>query len=217
MRDTAPPPAAPEGGEDIPSFLRFTPAPVRSRRDGWSPAMQFRFVLALARGVGVDEAARSLGRRRQSAYALRRRAGAEGFAAAWDAAVGFAQGARGAVAAMPLGSGHSAIETLLVPRFYRGRLIGFTQREDLTGAMARLRRLDRLAESIEARDAEARRPRAPRPAPASAERYKPGVRADAEIDKADTTNMRTAQHRQLPRRLTEALARMHGMTPRDSM
>jgi hypothetical protein len=37
---------------------------------------------------------------------------------------------------------------LLVPRFYRGRLIGFVQREDLRGAMARLRRLDRLADRL---------------------------------------------------------------------
>jgi hypothetical protein len=137
--------------DNIPPFLRFAPVPVRSRRDGWTPELQFRFLLALARGAGADEAARTLGRRRQSVYALRRRAGAESFAAAWDAAVDFARAARGAVAAMPLGSGRSAIETLLVPRFYRGRLIGFVQREDVSSAMARLRRLDRLAERIEAR------------------------------------------------------------------
>ncbi|HEX8310052.1 MAG TPA: hypothetical protein VF614_01970 [Chthoniobacteraceae bacterium] len=156
-----PPPAPPD---DIP-FLRFAPVPVRSRRDGWTPELQFRFVLALARGAGVDEAARSLGRSRQGAYALRQREGAEGFAAAWDGAAEFARGARGAAAGLPLGFGQSAIETVLVPRTYRGRLIGFTQREDLTGAMARLRRLDRLAERIEAQEQGRARAASARPAP----------------------------------------------------
>ena len=145
MSDGPAPAAHPD---DLPAFLRFAPVPVKARRDGWTPELQFRFILALARGASVDEAARRVGRTRQTAYALRRRAGAEEFAAAWDAAVAFAGEARGAAAGLPLGAGGSAIETLLVPRFYRGRLIGFVQREDLRGAMARLRRLDRLADRL---------------------------------------------------------------------
>lgn len=135
----------------LPDFLRFAPVPVRSRRDGWSPLLQLRFVVALARGASVDEAARGLGRSRQTAYALRRRSGAEGFAAAWDSAVAFAQEARGfAWSARRLpGASASGIETVLVPRFYRGRLVGYVQREDLSGAMAKLGRLDRLAERLE--------------------------------------------------------------------
>jgi hypothetical protein len=169
----SPAPAAPAESatpliDDLPLFLRFTPAPGKARRDGWEPRLQFRFVLALARGASVQEAARSLGRSRQSAYALRERAGTkgegadegaeqgpaahdapQGFAAAWDAAAEFAREARGAAAGMP-GAMRPAIETLLVPRFYRGRLIGYVQRDNLTGLMARLRQLDRLADRIEA-------------------------------------------------------------------
>lgn len=144
------PAATSSASDNLPAFLRFAPVPVKTRRDGWTPRLQFRFVLDLARGAGVEEAARRLGRTRQTAYALRRRVGAEGFAAAWDSAIEFARAARGAAASLPLGSG-SAIETLLVPRYYRGRLIGFIQRENLTGVMARLRQLDRLADRIEAK------------------------------------------------------------------
>jgi len=38
-----------------------------------------------------------------------------------------------------------------VPRFYRGRLIGFVQRDDVTGLMARLSGLDRMADRLDAR------------------------------------------------------------------
>ncbi|HZG45542.1 MAG TPA: hypothetical protein VEZ41_04645 [Allosphingosinicella sp.] len=142
---------APTPAEQEPSlpFLAFTPAPVRARRDGWTPELQRKFVLHLARGCGVDEAARLVGRSRQSAYALGARAGAEGFAGAWDAAVAFAGAARGAgaaVAQLP-DAFSSGGETLLVPRFYRGRMIGYVLREDLRGLMSALRRLDRLADA----------------------------------------------------------------------
>lgn len=138
----------------LPAFLRFAPVPVRSRHDGWSPALQLRFVVALARGAGVDEAARRLGRSRQTAYALRKLPVAQGFAAAWDAAVAFAREARGLAWAgrrLP-GASPEGIETVLVPRFYRGRLVGYVQREDVSGAMARLARLDRIAERLETAD-----------------------------------------------------------------
>lgn len=141
------PAAHPEEQSPLP-FLAFTPAPVRARRDGWTPDHQRRFILHLARGHCVDEAARLVGRSRQTAYALRGRAGASGFAAAWDAAIAFAGAARGAGAAcanLP-GAMTGPAPTLLVPRFYRGRLIGYVLREDLSGLMSTLRRLDRLSD-----------------------------------------------------------------------
>ena len=131
---------------ELPQFLRFTPVPLRTQHNGWSDALQVRFVLALARGAGPHEAARSLGRTRQSAYRLRQRPGAESFAAAWDAAQAFSR--KAAVAGRRRVSATSMIETILVPRYYRGRLIGFVEREDMAGAMRLLRRLDRLAERI---------------------------------------------------------------------
>ena len=67
---------------DLPAFLRFEPARLRAQHNGWSPMLQRRFVLALARGAGPAEAARALGMSRQSAYRLRARPGGESFAAA---------------------------------------------------------------------------------------------------------------------------------------
>jgi hypothetical protein len=134
------------GMDILPPFLRFAPVPLRKQHNGWSPARQHRFIIALARGAGPGEAARSLGKTRQSAYDLRKRPGAEEFAAAWDAALAFAQEVR--VVQTAPAAGMAGVETLLVPRYYRGRLIGFVQREDVHGAMRLLGRLDRLTESI---------------------------------------------------------------------
>ena len=133
---------------ELPPFLRFTPVAVRSQHNGWSPELQQRFIVALARGDGPDAAARSLGRTRQSAYQLRKRRGAGSFAAAWDRALDFARSAAGARGAAVPGAG--LIETILVPRFYRGRLIGFVQREDTAGAMRVLAQLDRIADRLDA-------------------------------------------------------------------
>ena len=131
---------------EMPEFLRFVPVQVRAQHNGWSRALQLRFVLALARGASVEEAVRALGKTRQSVYALRKRAGAESFAQAWDRALAFARIAAAAGRA-PVRS-DSAFETLLVPRYYRGRLVGFVQREDHAGALRMLGRLDRLAERL---------------------------------------------------------------------
>jgi hypothetical protein len=130
---------------ELPDFLRFTPVAVRAQHNGWSPGLQLRFILALARGAGPQEAARALGKTRQSAYLLRNRPGAESFAAAWDAALAFAQSVERAGARLRFGG----IDTILVPRTYRGRIIGFVQREDIGGAMRLLGRLDRIAERME--------------------------------------------------------------------
>jgi hypothetical protein len=70
-----------------PPFIAFTPVPLRRRADGWSPELQLRFIVALSRGLTPGEAALSVGKNRQNAYALRKRPGAESFAAAWDSVV----------------------------------------------------------------------------------------------------------------------------------
>jgi hypothetical protein len=77
-----------------PEFIAFTPVPLRARCDGWSPALQLRFIELLAGGLKPGAAARAVGKNRQNAYALRKRPGAESFAAAWDAAIAFAERAR---------------------------------------------------------------------------------------------------------------------------
>ncbi|MFN3388890.1 MAG: hypothetical protein ACK40O_08145 [Allosphingosinicella sp.] len=65
--------------------LAFSPVPARARRDGWTADRQRVFIEGLAQSGCVGKAAAAAGMSRESAYRLRRRAGAEGFAAAWDA------------------------------------------------------------------------------------------------------------------------------------
>lgn len=69
--------------------LAFVPVPVQARRDGWSPARQAGFIQRLALCGDVARSARGVGMSRESAWRLRRRPGAESFAAAWDAAAGW--------------------------------------------------------------------------------------------------------------------------------
>ena len=128
---------------DVPDFLSFTPVALRRvRADGWTPDAQRRFVAAIGRGASVVEAARTVGLSRQTAHALRTKPGATEFAAAWDQAAAFAR----RTACIPARVGRFAygVETLLVPRTYRGRLIGFTERPDIHGAMRALGQLDRI-------------------------------------------------------------------------
>jgi hypothetical protein len=127
----------------LPAFLLFAPVPLRVRRDGWTARRQRLFILRLACGDRPAEAARQVGCSRQAAYALRRRAGAESFAAAWEAAQDFADDARRAGRGVP--PRHHDFETLFVPRFYRGKLVGYVQREDHQDELRRLSRLDRLS------------------------------------------------------------------------
>jgi len=119
--------------DQLPSFLQFTPVPVRAQRNGWTPDLQRRFILALARGAGPGEAARSLGRTRQGVYRLRDRSDAASFAAAWDRALELARQLRAAYDRRP--DLLPGAETVLVPRYYRGRLLGFVQRDDITRLM----------------------------------------------------------------------------------
>jgi hypothetical protein len=82
-----------------PPIIAFTPVPLRRRADGWPPELQLRFIVALSEGMRPGEAARSVGKNRQNAYKLRKRPGAESFAAAWDAAVAYARRRRPPAAA----------------------------------------------------------------------------------------------------------------------
>ncbi len=62
----------------------FHAVPVRLRADGWTPVRQAEFIGHLAATRSVSAAARAVSMGRESAYRLRARAGAAGFAAAWD-------------------------------------------------------------------------------------------------------------------------------------
>lgn len=71
------------------SAPQFTPVPLaRTRHDGWTVPRQRNFLRALCVTGSVASAAKMVGMSRKAAYALRARAGAESFAAAWDRALG---------------------------------------------------------------------------------------------------------------------------------
>lgn len=62
----------------------FHPVPLRTRRDGWTVERQCGFLAQLYATGSVAAAARGVGMSRASAYRLRGREGAQGFAWAWD-------------------------------------------------------------------------------------------------------------------------------------
>src|SRR5438105_12392865 len=65
----------------------FTPAPTRKQVAGWTAERQRRFIDQLAQSGSVGQASAAAGVSTRSAYRLRNKAGAESFAAAWDAAL----------------------------------------------------------------------------------------------------------------------------------
>lgn len=75
----------------LPDSLRFDPVPLKARHDGWTVDLQTRFIVALARGLGVAGAARAVGKARATAYALRTKPGAGSFVAAWEGALAHAR------------------------------------------------------------------------------------------------------------------------------
>jgi hypothetical protein len=88
---TSPPPLADENRElecRSAGEQNFLPVPRQPRADGWTPDAQRRFIEALADSGSVTQAARVAGKSVTSCYRLRRAPGAEGFAAAWDSAIG---------------------------------------------------------------------------------------------------------------------------------
>ena len=64
----------------------FTPAPTRNQHSGWTVDRQRRFIDTLSLTGSVGQASAAAGVSSRSAYRLRNKAGAESFAAAWDAA-----------------------------------------------------------------------------------------------------------------------------------
>lgn len=82
---TMPPPA--QVAAQLAHLPDFAPVPRRYRHDGWTAVRQRAFIAALADMGSVKAAARSIGMTPESAYYLRRQPGAEGFAAAWLAAL----------------------------------------------------------------------------------------------------------------------------------
>lgn len=110
-----------------PAYLRipaFVPVPLRSRRDGWTPARQGEFIGWLAETGSVSEAAARVGCARESAYRLRRRDGGEGFAAAWDFALSCGRHIAASWKVTPSGLAAAALGGLVRVRMRRGRYAG---------------------------------------------------------------------------------------------
>ncbi|MCP5397203.1 MAG: hypothetical protein H6918_10825 [Sphingomonadaceae bacterium] len=69
-------------------MLAFEPVPhVQPRRNSITPDLQRKFIAHLAATGIVKQAARHIGKSLEAIYKLRQRPGAEGFCAAWDAAL----------------------------------------------------------------------------------------------------------------------------------
>lgn len=113
---------------DLTPDPRLDPAsqlvPVRPRDDGWSFERQREFLNQLAACGSVSKAARAVGMSRESAYALRRRADARGFAQAWDAARALA------VEHLTEVAWDRALEGEVRRVYYHGELVGETRHYD---------------------------------------------------------------------------------------
>jgi hypothetical protein len=77
-------PAAIDANGFDPREFEWRPVPRRTRKDGWTPEAQQRFIEALARTGVVDQACEEVGLSVRSAYNLRNAAGGERFARAWS-------------------------------------------------------------------------------------------------------------------------------------
>jgi len=119
----------------------FVPVPLRGRADGWTPARQAAFLGALALTRSVRAAARRVGMARETAYRLRRRAGAGSFAAAWDAVLGRSTPARRKVT--PEERARRALHGLLKPLIYRGRHVATVEKADDGALLGHIAALDR--------------------------------------------------------------------------
>lgn len=128
----------------------------RSRHDGWDAQSQKTFIETLAATASVTDAAKAAGKSRNSAYALRNRADAAAFQAAWDDAL------RASVAVLAGTAFDRAINGIEEPIYYKGHHVGHRQRHDNKLLMFLLRvrdplnyaPLDDLQEWLRHRDSE---------------------------------------------------------------
>ena len=132
-----------------PRVSGFVPVVQRRRADGWTSARQARFLAALALTRSVAAAARRAGMARETVYRLRRKAGAESFAVAWDRALGREPGRRKVTAGERR---LRALEGLLKPRLYRGEHVGNERKVDNSALLGYLAQLDRASRGERADD-----------------------------------------------------------------
>ena len=134
----------------------FRPVPLRRRRDGWSEVRQCAFLAELYCTGSVTVAAQRVGVSRMGAYRLRRRAGAESFAFAWDYI--FSPPGRGKIA-RPGTDWRKVTNPTLIERvetgwvqpvIYAGRFTAIRRKPDNSALLRALRRRDAIMASIQA-------------------------------------------------------------------
>ena len=129
----------------------FHPVPLRRRRDGWTDNNQVIFIGLLMQEKSVSRAAAGVGMSRESAYRLRRKPGAQEFAAVWDMImargpadmVDMAQVARAARKFTPGLLWHHAERGRVCPLMYRGRLVSVIRKADNSALLQHVARLAR--------------------------------------------------------------------------
>lgn len=108
----------------VPDDTLTKPSPKQARHDSWSLATQAAFLRALSATHSVSEAAKSVGKSRQSAYRLRSRLKGQPFDLAWEVAFHHSYDVLA----------HAALERALngveVPVYYRGELVDTYRRFD---------------------------------------------------------------------------------------
>ena len=121
-----------------PRVPAFYAVPLRAIHNGWTPERQAHFIGWLAETGSVSAACERVGMSRKGAYALRKKPDAESFAAAWDAALGWP------VRKVTVDEWDVLVhDTLLEPRFQRGRYVGFRRKSDVAGLSRMLNQLGR--------------------------------------------------------------------------
>lgn len=129
----------------------FHPVPLRARRDGWSVVRQCAFLAQLYLTGSAAAAAQAVGMSRASAYRLRARAEAQGFAHAWD--VVLAPPGAGRVGAPATDWRKVTLEALIArvsaglvqPQIYRGQMVGIRRKADNSALLRLIARADARA------------------------------------------------------------------------
>ena len=138
MKHWPPPRRHPPDHRRVPAF---SPVPLRTREDGWTPARQAAFLGALAETRSVTAAARKVRMARETAYRLRNAPGGRSFAAAWDAVMGRVTAVRRKVSHEE--RARRALEGLLKPIMHHGKHVATAEKADNSALLGHLAHLDR--------------------------------------------------------------------------
>ena len=123
----------------LPRVPAFYPVPLRVTRAGWTTQRQADFLGHLAETGSVSAACARVGMSRNSAYKLRKKPGAESFAAAWDGALGLPV-RRVTIDDLQFLAHHGLVK----PLFRGGKYVRSMRKPDSSALLKLLSRYDRL-------------------------------------------------------------------------